>query len=64
MLDTDAKLQKIEPDPNFFMMDESFVRQCVNVIDTTCGCINFFTCEKFERKFRTVCNGLKSSDLQ
>ncbi len=25
----------IEPDPNFFMTDESFGGQCVNVIDTT-----------------------------
>ncbi len=24
MLVTDAKMQKIEPDPNFFMTDESF----------------------------------------
>ncbi len=24
MLATDAKTQKIEPDPNFFMMDENF----------------------------------------
>ncbi len=34
MLATDAKMQKIEPDPNFFMMDESFrdsVTQCEHV---------------------------------
>ncbi len=31
---TDAKTQKIEPDPNFFD-GRKFRRQCANVIDTT-----------------------------
>ncbi len=36
MLATDAKMQKIEPDPIFFFYDRrKFRRQCVNVIDTT-----------------------------
>ncbi len=32
---TDAKMQKIEPDPSFFYDGRKFRRKCVNVIDTT-----------------------------
>ncbi len=35
MYATDAKMQKLEPDPNFFYDGRMFQRQCVNVIDTT-----------------------------
>ncbi len=30
---TDAKMQKIDPDPNFFYDGRKFQRQCLNVID-------------------------------
>ncbi len=41
------KIQKIEPDPNFFYDEWKFLRQCVNVIDTIWGRIYFLTCGNF-----------------
>ncbi len=52
MLATDAKTQKIKPDPNFFMMDESFGGS-VNVIDTLWGRIYIFNVQNFRLKFQT-----------
>ncbi len=51
---TDAKTQKIEPDPIFFD-ERKFRSQCANVIGTTWGRIYFLTCENFGRNFRTQC---------
>ncbi len=45
---TDAKMQKIEPDPK-----QKFLRQCANVIDTTWGRIYLLTCENFGLKARS-----------
>ncbi len=55
MFATDAKMQKIEPDPNLF--DRWKIRrQCVNVIGTTRGRIYFLFCnENFGREFQTPC---------
>ncbi len=47
---TDAKTQKIEPDPNFFYDGRKFRRQCVNVIDNVRSYLFFNV-----RKFRTQC---------
>ncbi len=57
MLATDAKTQKIEPDPIFFYFydERKFRRQCVNVIDTMWGHIYFLTCTNFGWEFRTQC---------
>ncbi len=41
MLVTDMKTQKIEPDPNFFMTDESF-RGSVNMWFTQCEVVFIF----------------------
>ncbi len=54
MLATDAKTQKIEPDPNF-LWRMKFSDAVCNVIDTTWGRIYFLTSENFRRKFRTQC---------
>ncbi len=53
MHETDAKTQKIEPDPIFFFDGRNFRRQCANVIDTTWGRIYFLTYENFGRKCQT-----------
>ncbi len=55
MLATDAKMQKIEPDPNFFMMDESF-RDSVTV-----STYLFFNVQKYQTRISdSVCNDLKT----
>ncbi len=57
---TDAKTQKIEPDP-IFLWHRKFRRQCVNVIVTTWSRIYFSTCEKFWTKILdSVCRDLNS----
>ncbi len=53
---TDAKTQKIEPDPNFFWRTKVSEAVC-KCIDTTWGRIYFLKCENFGRKFRTQCAG-------
>ncbi len=53
---TDAKTQKIKPDPIFFD-GRKFWRECANVIDTTWGRIYFFTCGNLD----SVCNDLNTS---
>ncbi len=50
---TDAKTQKIKPDPIFFD-GRKFRRQCANVIDNVRSYL-FFNVQKFGQKFQTRC---------
>ncbi len=47
---TDAKTQKIEPDP-IFLDGLKFRKQCPNVIDTMWDRINFFNVLKFRIQY-------------
>ncbi len=51
MLVTDAKTQKIEPDPKKIYDGRKFRRQCINVIDTTWGRIYFLHAKISDENF-------------